>query len=212
VKTGNLIAALVADQASIETPIARKVALALACGFVLSAAMFFWQLGWRPDIGEARGTLRFLFKFVVTAALLVPAALLAARLARPDATPGLLGWALLIAPLLLVAGSSADLIALPANVWMVKLVGSNAAACVTLIVLLSIAPFAALLFALSQGAPSEPSLAGAVAGIAAGALAATLYAMHCTDDSPLFVATWYTIGIGIMALAGSLLGERLLRW
>ena len=211
-KTENLIAALVADGPSIETPIARKVALALVCGFALSAALFFWQLGWRPDIGEARGTLPFLFKFVVTAALLIPAALLTAHLARPDATPGLWGWALLIAPLLLVAGVSAELVASPINVWTAKLIGTNAVACVTLIVLLSTLPFAALFFALSQGAPAEPGLAGAVAGIAAGALAATLYAMHCTDDSPLFVATWYTIGIGIMTLAGSVLGKRLLRW
>jgi hypothetical protein len=212
VKTENLIAALVADGPSIETPIARKVALALACGFALSAALFFWQLGWRPDIGEARGTLPFLFKFVVTAALLIPAALLTAHLARPDATPGLWGWALLIAPLLLVAGVSAELIASPINIWTAKLIGANAAACVTLILLLSIAPFAALLFALSEGAPTEPRLTGAIAGIVAGAIAATLYAIHCTDDSPLFVATWYTIAIGIMALAGIVLGERLLRW
>jgi hypothetical protein len=188
------------------------VALAVAFGFALSAAVFFWQLGWRPDIGEARGTLPFLFKFVVTAALLVPAALLVARLARPDAAPGIWGWALLIAPLLLVAGSSADLIASPSNVWTTKLIGTNAAACVALILLLSIAPLAALLFALSEGAPAEPRLTGAVAGIVSGALAASLYAMHCTDDSPLFVATWYTIAIGIMALVGWVLGKRLLRW
>ena len=119
---------------------------------------------------------------------------------------------MLIAPLLLVASVSAELIASPINVWMAKLIGANAVACVTLILLLSIAPLAALLFALSEGAPAEPGLAGAVAGIAAGALAATLYAMHCTDDSPLFVATWYTIAIGMMALAGGILGERLLRW
>jgi hypothetical protein len=212
VKTENLIAALAADGTSIKTPIAHKVALAMACGFALSAAVFFWQLGWRPDIGEARGTLRFLFKFAVTAALLAPAALLVVRLARPDAAPGLWGWALLIAPLLLVAGVSAELIASPINVWTAKLTGANAAACVALILLLAIAPFAALLFALSEGAPAEPGLTGAVAGIAAGALAATLYAMHCTDDSPLFVATWYTIAIGIMALAGSVLGARVLRW
>ena len=211
-KTENLIAALVADGPSIETSIARKVALAMACGLALSAALFIWQLGWRPDIGEARGTLPFLFKFVVTAAVLIPATLLTAHLARPDATPGLWGWALLIAPLLLVAGVSAELVASPINVWTAKLIGTNAVACVTLIVLLSTSPFAALFFALSQGAPAEPGLAGAVAGIAAGALAATLYAMHCTDDSPLFVATWYTIGIGVMALAGSVLGKRLLRW
>ena len=193
-------------------PIAQKVALAIACGLALSTAVFFWQLGWRPDIGQARGTPTFVFKFVVTGALLAPAALLAARLARPDATPGLWGWALLIAPLLLVAGVSAELVASPINVWATKLIGTNAVACVTLIVLLSIAPFAALLFALSEGAPAKPRLTGAVAGIAAGALAATLYAMHCTDDSPLFVATWYTIAIGILAVAGSILGERLLRW
>src|SRR5207244_4447906 len=136
VKTENLIAALAADGALISTPIARKVALATVCGFTVSAAVFFWQLGWRPDIGEARGTLRFLFKFMVTAALLVPAAILVARLARPDAAPGLWGWALLIAPLLLVAGSSADLIASPPNVWTTKLIGVNAAACVVLILLL----------------------------------------------------------------------------
>jgi hypothetical protein len=212
VKTENLISALVADGASIGMPIAQKVALAMACGLALSTAVFFWQLGWRPDIGQARATPTFLFKFVVTTALLAPAALLAARLARPDAAPGLWGWALLIAPLLLVAGVSAELVASPINVWAAKLIGTNAIACVALIVLLSIAPFAALLFALSQGAPAEPALAGAVAGIAAGALAATLYAMHCTDDSPLFVATWYTVGIGVMALAGIVLGERLLRW
>jgi hypothetical protein len=212
VKTENLITALVADGASIGTPIAQRLALALACGFALSAAVFFWQLGWRHDIGEARGTLPFLFKFVVTGALLVPAAILVTRLARPDAGPGLWGWALLIAPLLLVAGSSADLIASPSNVWTTKLIGANAAACVALILLLSVAPLTALLFALSEGAPAKPRITGAVAGLAAGALSATLYAMHCTDDSPLFVATWYTIAIGIMALAGSVLGERLLRW
>jgi hypothetical protein len=186
--------------------------LAMACGFALSAVVFFWQLGWRPDIREARGTLPFLFKFVVTAALLIPAAVLVARLARPDAARGFAVWALLIAPLLVVVGSGADLVASPSNVWATKLIGKNAAACVTLILLLSIAPLVALLFALSEGAPAEPSLTGAVAGIVSGAIAASLYAVHYTDDSPLFVATWYSIAIGIMALAGWGLGKRLLRW
>jgi hypothetical protein len=212
VKTENLIAALVADEASIGASIARRIMLAMACGFALSAVVFFWQLGWRPDIREARGTLPFLFKFVVTSSLLIPAAVLVAHLARPEAPPGPWVWALLIAPLLLVVGSSADLVASPSNVWATKLIGKNAAACVILILLLSIAPLVTLLFALSEGAPAEPRLTGAVAGIAAGAFAAMLYAMNCTDDSPLFVATWYSIAIGMMALVGWVLGKRLLRW
>jgi hypothetical protein len=43
-------------------------------------------------------------------------------------------------------------------------------------------------------------------------IAATLYASHCTDDSPLFVATWYPIGFVLMAALGALIGSRVLRW
>jgi hypothetical protein len=39
-----------------------------------------------------------------------------------------------------------------------------------------------------------------------------LYASHCTDDSPLFVATWYTIATALMATIGALVGSRVLRF
>jgi hypothetical protein len=47
--------------------------------------------------------------------------------------------------------------------------------------------------------------------VAAG-LAATLYASHCADDSPLFVATWYSLAIALVVAAGAWLGPRVLRW
>ncbi|MBX9710348.1 MAG: NrsF family protein, partial [Xanthobacteraceae bacterium] len=43
-------------------------------------------------------------------------------------------------------------------------------------------------------------------------LAATLYASHCPDDSPLFVATWYTIASVIVAAVGALAGSRVLKF
>jgi len=43
----------------------------------------------------------------------------------------------------------------------------------------------------ASGAPARPAVAGA-SPAAIGGTAATLYAFACTDDSPLFVATWYT--------------------
>jgi hypothetical protein len=82
----------------------------------------------------------------------------------------------------------------------------------SLIPFLSIGPLACILLALRQGAPTEPGLAGAVAGLVSGGIAATLYASHCTDDSPLFVATWYPMAIGGVALVGYVAGSRLLRW
>ncbi|TIM18804.1 MAG: DUF1109 family protein, partial [Mesorhizobium sp.] len=37
-------------------------------------------------------------------------------------------------------------------------------------------------------------------------------AAHCFDDSPLFVATWYTIAIAILAALGAFGGRLLVRW
>jgi hypothetical protein len=56
------------------------------------------------------------------------------------------------------------------------------------------------------------AIAGAMAGALAGSLGAVLYAAHCVDDSPLFVATWYGIAIALVTAVGALLGHRLLRW
>ncbi|NJO33150.1 MAG: DUF1109 family protein, partial [Rhodospirillales bacterium] len=54
--------------------------------------------------------------------------------------------------------------------------------------------------------------AGAVAGLLASGLSAALYATHCPDDSPLFVAVWYTLAVGAVVVVGALAGRRVLRW
>lgn len=101
---------------------------------------------------------------------------------------------------------------MPASAWPARLVGSNGLVCLTFIPLLGLGPLALLLLALRHGAPSQPTLAGAVAGLAAGGIAATFYAAHCTDDSPLFVATWYTAAIAILVFLGWVGARRFVRW
>jgi hypothetical protein len=64
-----------------------------------------------------------------------------------------------------------------------------------------------------MGGPDPgPGLTGAVAGLLSASIAATLYAANCTDDSPLFVAVWYPLAIGFVALVGCLAGRRWLQW
>ena len=92
------------------------------------------------------------------------------------------------------------------------LVGTNTYWCLGFIPIFSLPVLAALFVALRRGAPIRARLTGLMAGLAAGGFGATVYAAHCTDDSPLFVATWYTIGIAVTAALGAALGPRLLRW
>ena len=95
---------------------------------------------------------------------------------------------------------------------MARLIGSNSRICLTAIPLMSLPLLAAALIGLRHGAPSRPALTGAIAGLLSSGLAATLYASNCTDDSPLFVITWYSIATAMVASIGALAGNRLLRF
>jgi len=95
---------------------------------------------------------------------------------------------------------------------MTRLIGTNALHCLTLIPLMSIPPLTALIVAMRAGAPSHPALTGALAGAAAAGAAATIYAANCTDDSPLFVASWYPLATLVVVAAGALAGRKWLQW
>ena len=211
-KTADLIAALAADPPPPPLRLGRRVTLALLLGAAISAALFMTALGPRADFDAAAHTMRFDLKFVDTLALLLPSAMLAIRLLRPEARPGAL-VAALIAPFVLLGGAViVELVMVPADLWMTRLVGTNALHCLTLIPLMSIPPLAALIVAMRAGAPSHPALTGALAGAAAAGAAATIYATNCTDDSPLFVASWYPLATLIVAAAGALAGRKWLQW
>jgi hypothetical protein len=95
---------------------------------------------------------------------------------------------------------------------MTRLIGSNSRVCLTAIPIFSLPLLAAALVGLRHGAPARPALAGALAGLLSAGLAATLYAAHCNDDSPLFVATWYTLATALVTAIGALAGAKLLRF
>jgi len=211
-RTDHLVNALAADQATRLASLERTLALALLVGLAVAAAMFALLLGPRDDIAAAAETPRFLLKFVETLLLAATAGMLALRLMRPGAPVTAATVALAAAPVLLVLAVLVELMLVPSSGWAARLIGTNSRICLTFIPLLGLPLLIAALYALRHGAPTRPVLAGAVAGLLAGGLAATLYAANCTDDSPLFVATWYSLAIALLTAVGALIGPRVLRW
>ena len=210
--TNDLIRILAADQLVPSRSTAGWLALCLTLGFVVSGALFWWTLGPRDDIAAAAATPRFVLKIVEMLLLAGAAAMLALRLARPAADARGPVAAVLGAAILLALAAGIELVLVPQAQWGTKLVGTNSRICLTAIPLLALPLLVAGLYALRHGAPTRPGAAGAIAGLLAAALAAALYALHCTDDSPLFVATWYSLAIAGVTVLGWAVGSRVLRW
>jgi hypothetical protein len=211
-ETDQLIRTLAADNAHRARPVGFLLALALLAAAPVSVAMFFAGLGVRPDLMTAMRNPFFDLKFVVTLALAIPAIAISLHLSRPEASLRAWKWLLLIPFGLLLAGIATEMM-MPQRLPMItRLVGNNSRLCMTAIPLMSLPLLAAALIGLRHGAPTRPAVAGAIAGLLSAGLAATLYASHCTDDSPLFVAAWYTIATALVTAIGALAGSRVLRF
>ena len=211
-ETDQLIRTLAADNAQRVRPVGYVLALALLAAAPVSVAMFLTELGVRPDVMTAMRNPFFDLKFAVTLALAISAIAVSLHLSRPEASLQGWAWLLLIPVGFLVAGIAGEMMMPQRLPMMTRLVGSNAWICLTSIPLMSLPLLAAALVGLRHGAPTRPVIAGAIAGLLSAGLAATLYASHCTDDLPLFVATWYTIATALVAAIGALAGPKVLRF
>jgi len=211
VKTNDLINLLTED-AAVRTRLGHVLALALGVGVVVSGAVLLTTIGIRHNMWSIFETSRVLFKIGFTVVLAVTACIVVFRIGRPGVSVKASVAALLLPLALLIVAVIAEMRVIPSDAWEANLIGNNAPFCLMFIPLLSLAPLVGFMLALRSGAPQRPSLAGGAAGLAAGGIAAALYAWHCPDDSPLFVATWYTIAIAAVTAIGSLIGRRYLRW
>jgi hypothetical protein len=210
--TDELIKALASDTRRPAAPLTFVWWGAAGLAVTLAAVVFFATLGPRPDIAAAAETTRFLFKVAVMITLALSAFGLARKLSRPGETWHKAAVYLAAAPVLIAMAVIVELSVLPQALWPGKLIGTNSMACLTFIPLIGVGPLAIFLMALRHGAPTNPAGTGAVAGLLAGGIAAAFYATHCTDDSPLFVATWYTIAVLVLAAAGAAIAHRFVRW
>jgi len=211
-KTEDLITALSADGRRSVMPLDRAWMLAAGAAVVLAAVVFLAMLGPRGDFMSAAETWRFLFKFVVTIVLAVSAWMAIRAASRPDGAARTTLALLSVAPVLVLGAAMMEMMSVPAVEWRTRMVGTNYLLCLTFIPLIGLAPLLVFLAVLRHGAPDRPGLAGAVAGILAGGVAATFYAAHCVDDSPFFVATWYTLAITLLAVVGAIGGRLFARW
>lgn len=209
-KTDDLIATLAADTRPGLT-VAQRLTWALPVAVAVAVAGFLLFWGVRPDLATALNSVAA-FKTLLPLALAGLTGALALRLSRPEAqggSPAASLWLFCAALLVAFAGAVA---AGGMSALVDALATTSLVTCLTSIPALALPLLAAALWTLSGGAPRRPALSGALGGMAAGSLAATLYSLYCDQDSALFFVPAYAVAILIVALIGLLVGSRTLAW
>ena len=189
-----------------------RIAAGILVGALVSGAFVVLALGIRPDIGKAMHGFSFWMKWGYTISLSIAAVVVTAQLARPDSARLRWLWLLAIPVALLMGLGALELLRTPPAQWLAMWLGQSWKVCPWLVLALAAPIFVGLLWSFRRLAPTRLRAAGAAAGLAAGAFAATVYCIHCPEVSAIFVLTWYSLGILLAAAAGALLGPRLLRW
>ncbi len=208
-----MVERLVADLEPVASPpVARRLALGLGAGLVISLLLVGVIFGYRPDMATATLTTIFWVKLAYVSGIGAVALWVVERLARPGVPAGnLLPWLLL--PTLMMAGLAVVQLADgPANLREHLIMGFSAAAAPWRILAAALPPLLGLAWAVRGLAPTRLVFAGTMVGLAAGGFGAASYAMHCQELAAPFLLIWYGLGVVACGFVGAVLGPRILRW
>lgn len=212
-KTERLIDLLASSVVAVNPhAIRRRYVGALGLGALVSALLMLTLLGVRPDIAGAVRMPMFWLKLAFPAMLVVGAMLATVRLSRPGAKLGGAPAAIALPVVAVWMMSAAVLLGAAADERYALVFGETWAYCPLMIAALAVPLFVAALWAMKGLAPTRLALAGAAAGLLAGAGGALVYALHCPEMAPPFLAVWYVLGMVAPAGAGAIVGPLLLRW
>ena len=211
--TNDLIARLTSELRPISpTAALQRVCVGLCAGFAVSTVLMLLWLGLRPDLMTATGTIPFWLKLAYTLALALAGASAVKRIAYPLGSVRL-NIVLFIATVVTIwVLSITQLLMTPVDQHYAMIAGHTMNVCTFYIAMLSLPLLAGNLWILHGLAPTRQTMAGSIAGLAAGALASLIYSFHCDESAMPFVAIWYTLGVLIPGFVGAFVGRLLLRW
>lgn len=211
-RTADLIELLARDvRATPPGVVNRRLLAALVAGGAVTLAIVALGLRCQPLLVAAQQPW-FWMKAAYTGMLTLAGIVIVRRLSVPGAKPGAAPLVAALIVLAMLALAAGQILTAAPSARLALWLGHTWKVCSPLILLLALPIHACLVAAIRRLAPTRLTLAGAGAGFAAGALAATLYGLHCPEQAAAFVATWYTLGIAAATALGAITGRRLLRW
>lgn len=212
-KTDDFISMLATGVAPVDPNVTgKRFHLALSAGALGAVLVMLMAFGLNPHLRAASALPMFWVKLVFPATLGLVAVLLAQRLSHPGmrlgaAAKAWTGPVIAMALLALLVWMDAAPAERPDMIY-----GKTWKVCSRNIAIVAAPVFAGVLWAMKGLAPTRLVLAGASAGLLAGAVGTVVYALHCGEMAAPFVFVWYGAGMLLCTAIGAVLGPRVLRW
>lgn len=213
IPTRDLVARLAGEPLRVpRNAIMRRLNRALISGFIGSAILLVLLYGVRSDMPWLILTSMFWIRLAFPLAIVVAAMSLAARLGRPGARVRN-AWLTVALPVAAMALAALGvLLATPPGYRLQLMLGTTWHVTTGNIVVLSLPPLAALMHAMHGLAPTRLRLAGAGAGLLAGAQGTLVYSLYTPEMQIPFWAVWHILAMAITAMLGVALAPKWLRW
>lgn len=212
IRTQALRDRLVADLQPVEPLAGWRPSLALALALAAALASVALGPGVRPDLLELQPHP----VAVLRSGMLLLLGVVAGEATIAGASPRISGtgraWQVALAagmlfPLAAILRGVAD----PAGAWQAMATPSGLS-CLAVSLSVALALATILTLWLRRGAPASPERSGLLAGLAAGALGGFVFSFRCPENDVAYIGLWYSMAVGISAVAGRIVISRLVRW
>jgi hypothetical protein len=132
--------------------------------------------------------------------------------ARPSVGQGQSGWRWTLAAALLFPIAALTQVAWQGSVPDGALAPAIGRYCLWISGLAALLIGGALALWLRSGAPTAINRAGWLVGLSAGSFGTFAYSLHCPMTNIFYIGLWYTLAVGMAAVAGRFLVPRIIRW
>jgi hypothetical protein len=205
------LSALIDDLEPVK-PVRKAVPLALSAAITLAAiGIIIWFQGMRADVLAGHPDEMFLIRSGVLLLLGGATAHAVTSMASPAVGRGQNGWQMALAAAVLFP-LSALIVAATGDVGPALSAMNSGLRCMGYSLIGGLATAVPMVLMLRKGAPTSPERAGWLTGIAAGGLGAFAYNLHCPFNNVVYIGLWYSLAVGICAVAGRLIVPKLIRW
>lgn len=202
------IAELVNDLQPVTVLNRRRPLVAAAVITIAMVCIVALLRGVRPDVSAGHPDAMFLLRSGILLMLGGVTAHAVLGMASPAVGKVQLSWQMALAAALLFPVAALVVALTSTAMTQMYSIGQ----CLMFSAIGAVATAVPMILHLRRGAPTSPGRAGWLVGIASGGLGAFAYNIHCPFNSIVYIGIWYTLAVGICAVAGRLVVPRLISW